>query len=152
MLGPRTESADKDTEAANTAGGLDIHADSDEARRLIDYGLAELVDGAVTLTDQGIRQVVARSGDPLLYVRVLLRIVEATRDAIDGLANGFVHVLQECLAARFGQYQAPGPDEMDELSQVVRDYRDLWNSVVSGRLDSALHEVAAAAVPRPLSP
>ena len=44
-------------------------------------------------------------------------------------------VLEECVAA---------PGEVDDLGQMVRDYRDLWTSVASDRLDKALHQQTAA--------
>lgn len=143
VLGPRAESAS--AEAASTVGHPAIDSDSAEARLLVDYGLAELVDGTVKVTDPAVRNVVARSDDPLAYIRVLLHIVEATREAIDGLAGGYVHGLYQCVAARLGPVQAPGPGHTEELGQVVRDYRQLWNLVVSGRLEKALQEHVTAA-------
>ena len=143
VLGPRTESGGDRVEAEPAVPESTIDPDGDEARRLLDYGLAEMIDGTVTLTDPAVRKVIARANDAVAYVRVLLHIVEATRDAIDALARGFVHGLDECVAARFGTDHAPGPDQVDELSQVGRDYRELWNSVVSGRLETALqHRIA----------
>lgn len=144
VLGPRTDSADEGTGAETTARDPAIDAGSDEARRLVDYGLAEVVDDMVKVTDPAVRKVITRSDDPLVYIRVLLHIVEATRDAIDGLAGGFVHGLDECIAARFGAVHAPGPGQTEELGQVVRDYRELWNGVVSGRLERALQEHVTA--------
>ncbi|MEO3760303.1 MerR family transcriptional regulator [Mycobacterium sp. B14F4] len=145
VLGPRTESADESAEVDSTVGNPAIDADSNEGRRLVAYGMAEVADGSVTLTDLAVRNVIARAADPMAYVRVLLHIVESTRDAVDVLAGGFVHGLDECVAARFGVDHAPGPDQVEELSEVVRDYRELWNSVVSGRLDTALQQQVAAA-------
>lgn len=146
VLGPRSEAVEENTNDEDGAGrGPGLAAGSDEARRLIEYGLAELVDGAVTLTDPTARRVVAGAREPLAYVRVLLHIAETTRDAIDTLAGGYVSMLDECVAARFDDARGPGPGDMEELSQLVRDYRDLWNSVVSGRLDTALQRQVAAA-------
>lgn len=145
VLGPGTESAAEDREQGATAREPEIGAGSDDGRRLVDHGLAEVVDGSVRLTDPAVRKIVTRSADPLASVRVALHIVEATREAVDGLAGGFVRGLDECVAARFGADQAPGPDQADELSQVLRDYRELWNSVVSRLLDMALQQQVAAA-------
>ncbi|WP_083408093.1 MerR family transcriptional regulator [Mycolicibacterium rutilum] len=143
VLGVRSEEA----EPADTgsSGSLDIDPDSDEARRLLDHGLASMVDGALVLSDPAVRAVVARSPDHFVYVKALLQIFEATRAAIEGLAGGFVRSLDECVAARFGENYAPKPEEMDELSQIVRDYRDLWTGVVSNQLDRALHQQMATA-------
>lgn len=141
--GPKT--ALEGSEAESTAREPVIDADTDEVRRLVDYGLAELVDGTLNVTDPTVRKVIARSDEPLVCVRVLLHIVAAIREAIDGLAGGFVHGLDECVAARFGAVHAPGPGQTEELGQVMRDYRELWNGVVSGRLEKALQERVTAA-------
>lgn len=138
VLGARTG----ETEAgdAHPSDSLDLAPDGEEARQLLGYGLAELVDGALVLSDPAVRAVVARSPDHLVYVRALLQIFEATRAAIEGLAGGFVRSLDECVAARFGENYEPKPEEMEEFSRIVRDYRDLWTGVVSSHLDRALQE------------
>lgn len=147
VLRTRTEPGGGDVPmAAGTAPlAFDIEPDSDEARRLIEYGLAQQVGGAMMLTDPAVARIVARAADQLGYVRALLHIFESTRRMIDGLARGFLPVLDEWVAARFDEGRAPRPEEAEELGQLVRDYRDLWTSVVSHRLDKALHEHMAAA-------
>lgn len=135
VLGPRTE----DGSVQTSGGALTIAVDSDEARRLLEYGLAEVVDDSVVLTVPAVRDVVARSTDELVAVRALLHIFEATRGAVDALAAQFLQTLGECMAAQFGADRAPTPDNVDELARAVRDYRDLWTSVVFGRLDGELH-------------
>ncbi|RAV07144.1 MerR family transcriptional regulator [Mycolicibacterium sp. GF69] len=149
VLEPRTGPGDgvAATEVDATAERLDIGADSDEAGRLIEFGLADLVDDVVVLTDPTVRQVMARSSDQLADVRALLRIFESTREAIDALAAGFAAGLDECVAARSGADGGP-PQNVDELARVVGDYRGLWARVVSDRLDKALHQHMAAAVAR----
>ena len=148
VLGPgRGPEAPAERSSAGAAAkparpAVDIPPDSEEARRLIDYGLAELVDGRIVMTDTRIGDIVARSAEPLVYVRALLHIDEATREAIDGLAARFVRALDDFIAAQFGKDYAPGPEQIGEFSSVVQDYRDLWSSVVSSRLDRALHEQA----------
>lgn len=138
VLGPRAEEAAEREPSASTAArlGIDLDPDSDEARRLVEYGLAEVSEGAVVLADPAIGEVIARRPDPLLYVRALLRIYEATRPAIVSMADGFVEVLEECVADRFGEH-APAPDEM---SRVIQDFRDLWRRVVAGELDKSLRQ------------
>jgi DNA-binding transcriptional MerR regulator len=123
---------------------VDIDADGDEARRLVEHGLAELADSRVIMTDPKIGEIVTRTSDQLLYVHALLHIFEATRDAIDGLAAGVVHALEEFIADRFGKGYDPKPEEVGELSQIVQDYRDLWSGVVSDRLDKSLHQQMAS--------
>ncbi|MCV7027355.1 MerR family transcriptional regulator [Mycolicibacterium novocastrense] len=135
VLSPRTEAV---AGAEPTADASGIGADSDETRRLVEYGLAEVVDAGVVLTDPAVRQVVARASDHLVAVRALLHIVEGTRGAVDALAAQFVQSLGECMAAQFGADHAPTPDNVDELTQAAREHRDLWTRVVSGRLEEAL--------------
>ncbi|MCV7281158.1 MerR family transcriptional regulator [Mycolicibacterium flavescens] len=143
VLGVRSD--EREAPGAGSPGSLDVDPDGDEARQLLGYGLAEVVDGALVLSDPAVRAVVARSPDHLAYVRALLQIFEATREAIEGLAGGFVRSLDECVTARFGENYTAKPEEMDELSQIVRDYRDLWTGVVSSHLDQALQRKMAAA-------
>ncbi|MGV0848844.1 MerR family transcriptional regulator [Mycolicibacterium phlei] len=146
VLGPHDAQADEGATATDEARHtLAIDPDGDEARRLIEYGLAEQGDDGLVLTDNAVRRVVAKSPDQLVYVRAVLQIYEATREAIEGLASGFVDALDECVAARFGQDYEPRPQEMDELSRIVRDYRELWTGVVANRLDKALQEQIKAA-------
>ncbi len=94
-------------QATEPPPAVDIDPESDEARRLVEYGLAELADAKLTMVDPGIGAIVARAPNQLLYVRALLRIHEATREAIDGLAAGFVPALEEFVAARFGNGISP---------------------------------------------
>jgi DNA-binding transcriptional MerR regulator len=144
ILGPPAgEAAEPD------AGGpraVDIDPGCDEACRLIDHGLAEVTDGAVVLTDPLIGEIVARASDQLSYVRALLHLYDATRDAIDDVATAFVTALEECVSSRFGTNYIPKPEEMGELSRIVQDYRDLGRRVISGRLDSAFQEQMVTAV------
>jgi DNA-binding transcriptional MerR regulator len=142
VLGPRT---DRGAEGSD-GPAVGIDAECDEARRLIDYGLAELVDGEVVLVDRAMGGIVARSGDPLLYVRAILRLFDATRESVDGLAADFVHVLEELYTARFGATYVPKPEEIAELSRIVLDYRDLGNRVVANRLGEAMREQMVTAV------
>jgi hypothetical protein len=102
-----------------------------EARTLIDYGLAELVDGEVVLVDRAMGAIVARAADPVLYRRVILRMFDSTRESIENLATDFVHALEELFTARFGAKHVPKPEEMAELSRIVLGYRDLGNKVVA---------------------
>lgn len=125
-------------------GPLDIDVDSDEARRLVELGLARRADGAVVLTDPVLGEIVARAADPMLYIRALLRIVESARQDIDVLAAAVVTALQECLTARFGPEHLPAPDQLPEFRQIVRDYRELATRLVVGHLDAVLHRQMAS--------
>ena len=146
ILGPRTDEGDEGPVVSSDRLAVGIDADSDEARTLIDYGLAELVDGEVVLLDKAMGAIVARTGDPVLYVRTILRVFDATRESIDNLAADFVHALEELYTARFGAKHVPKPEQMAELSRIVLDYRDLGNKVVANRLDEAMREQTVTAV------
>lgn len=140
VLGPTSGADTRDT----PAGAEAIGADSEEARRLVEYGLAEVVDGVVALTDTAVRTAVAQTADPLGSVRALLHIVEATGGAVDALAAQFVAALDDFVAARLGADFEPTPNSGDDFARTVREYRDLWTSVVSRRLDEALHRQMSA--------
>jgi DNA-binding transcriptional MerR regulator len=144
VLGPRT---DESAEPANDNPlAVDISVASDEARRLLDHGLAELDDGAVVLLDAKVAAIVARSSDQLEYVRAILRIVDATRDTVDVLAGEVVRALMEGVALRFGVDHVPKSDEIAELGALMKDYRELGSKVVSDRLDASVREQVLSAV------
>ena len=146
ILGPRTDKGGDGPVMSSDGPAVGIDADSDEARKLIDYGLAELVDGEVVLVDGAMGAIVARSGDPVLYVRAILRMFDATRESIDTLAGDFVHALEELYTARFGATYVPTREEIAELSRIVLDYRDLGNTVVANRFGEAMREQMVTAV------
>jgi DNA-binding transcriptional MerR regulator len=146
ILGPRSDE-DRDVPVGipgTTTVGIDPQCD--EARKLIDYGLAELVDGGVVLKDSMMGAIVARTPDPMLYVRAILRVFESTRESIDNLAADFVRVLAELYTARFGAGHVPKAEEMAELSRIVLDYRDLGNKVIANHLDEAIRAQMVTAV------
>jgi DNA-binding transcriptional MerR regulator len=145
ILGPRTDEGEQSADVSQRQR-VGIDANGDEARRLIDYGLAELVDGEVVFCDATVGAIVAGTPDQLLYVRVILRMFEATRESIDHLAADFVGSLAELYTSRFGANYMPKPEELAELSRIVRDYRDLGNKVVANRLDEATREQMVTAV------
>jgi hypothetical protein len=147
VLGPRTDKGGEGPAVVSSdSPSVGIDADSDEAGKLIDYGLAELVDGEVVLVDRAMGAVVARGGDPVLYVRAILRMFDATRESIDNLAADFVHALEELYTARFGATYVPTREEIAELSRIVLDYRDLGNTVVVNRFGEAMREQMVTAV------
>jgi DNA-binding transcriptional MerR regulator len=143
VLGPRTEQT---REAPQESRVVDIDPGCDEARKLLEYGLAEFVDGAVVLADRTMGEIVARSSEQLQYVRAILRFFESTRETIDELATEVVHALEDCVTSRFGANYIPKPEEMVELGQILQDYRALGSRVVADRLDAALQEQMVTAV------
>jgi DNA-binding transcriptional MerR regulator len=146
ILGPRVDEGREASVGSSEEPAVGIDPDCEEARKLIDYGLAELIDGEVVLVDRTMGVIVARTPDPLLYVRAILRMFDSTRDSIDSLATDFVHALEELYTARFGANHVPKAPEMAELSRIVLDYRDLGNNVVANRLDEAMREQMVTAV------
>jgi DNA-binding transcriptional MerR regulator len=146
VLGRPTYEGDVERVMPSDMPAVGIDADSDEARKLIDYGLAELVDGDVVLVDRAMGAIVARTADPVPYVRAILGVFDATRASIDTLAADFIRALEELYTARFGAKYVPKPEQMAELSRIVVDYRDLGNKVVANRLDEAMREQMVTAV------
>ncbi|TXI57044.1 MULTISPECIES: MerR family transcriptional regulator [Mycolicibacterium] len=109
---------------------LDIDPADDDARALVDLGLADVVDGAVVLIDPALARVVAKASDQRLCVRVIARLAQSTDAAVDRLADVTVAALTEYLA-----------------TQPARDCRELAQTVVSrrfaGSVQRALHEQSA---------
>jgi len=144
VLGLPSEPADREREPTQsdspTRPVVDIDPHGDEARRLVEHGLADLVDGAVVLVDRTMGEIVARGKDQLEYVRAILRIFESTRETIDEVADEAVRALEEGVRSRFGESFIPRREDLAELSQVVQDYRDLGNKVVTDCLDQALRQ------------
>jgi DNA-binding transcriptional MerR regulator len=151
VLGPRPEQTGEAALGPRASWGakplvVDIDPGCDEAKKLLEHGLAELDDGAVVMADRALGEIVARSSDQLQYVRAILRIFESTREAVDELATEVVRALEECVTSRFGVNYIPRPEEVGELGQIVRDYRDLGSKVVADRLDAAVVEQMVTAV------
>ena len=119
---------------------------SDEARKLVDLGLAEVVDGAVVLVDRAMGAIVARAPDQLLYIRAILRIVESTQATIDEFATEALVALEESLTNHFGPNYRPRPEETTEFSQILQDFRDLGHTVVAYHLDKALQKQIVALI------
>lgn len=132
------------------AGGqgvrIDVDPAAEEAQQLIASGLAERRRDGVVVTDPAIAEVVSHAPDQRFYVDVILRIIASTRDTSEELAGEVVQALQDCIAARFGANYMPKGEDLPGLSQVVEDYRDLANTVVSGQLARAVQHRMVTAV------
>jgi DNA-binding transcriptional MerR regulator len=124
---------------------LDLDPDSDEAKRLVSHGLAEHVDDSIALLHPRMAAIVIRSPDQLSYVQTILRVVESSSGTIDDLAAALTAALEESVAARYGTGYVPSPDEMDEVTALIRDYRDLGVAVVTHLLDAALQRQMVSA-------
>jgi DNA-binding transcriptional MerR regulator len=130
VLGPRSESGTRGQRVA-------LDPNSEEARKLVTYGMAEIAGGRVMIIDAAAAEILTRSSDLLLYVRALLRFIEAADDSVDDLAKAFVTSLTELYRARVGSNYLPQPEQMDELRQVVEDYRALGEKAMAARFDQA---------------
>jgi DNA-binding transcriptional MerR regulator len=146
ILSPRSDERRDIPVGPSGTATVGIDPECDEARKLIDYGLAERVDGEVVLKDGTMAAIVARTPDRMLYVRAMLRVFESTRKSIDSLAADFVSTLEELYTARFGAAHVPKPEEMAELSRIVLDYRDLGDKVIANHLDEAMRAQMVTAV------
>jgi len=121
-----------------TAVAVDLDPESDEARRLVAYGLARLVDGELTWMNSDIAELVGHVDDPLEYVTVMLAVSEAASVPLEALAAAVVQALEEGIVARFGPGYVPLPEDMGVLQRIIPDYRDLTNKVVGDQLEVAL--------------
>ncbi len=125
---------------------LDIDADGDEARRLIAHGLAEVVDGQVSLVDPRTAEIVGAVTDQLTYVRTILGIADGAAAALDLVAIAVVQAWEDSVVARFGSNYVPRPEDMVELQRMVADYRVLGSRVVADKLTVALQRRLVTAV------
>jgi DNA-binding transcriptional MerR regulator len=120
------------------AVALDLDPDCGEARRLVAYGLAELVEDSVALVNPEMAEIVTRSPDQLSSVQLILRMVDSTGGTIDELVVTLAAALEESVAARYGPGYVPQPDDMDDVAALIADYRNLGIAVVTHLLDGGL--------------
>ncbi|WP_232004908.1 MerR family transcriptional regulator [Mycobacterium sp. ACS1612] len=144
VLGPRA--GEPGAPAPSDPGAATLDVDSEEARKLIDCGLADVVDGELVLRDSEIGAIVARSTEPVLYARAIVRMFEATKDSIDDVAADLVHTLEALYESRFGARHVPKPEQLAEVSRIVLDYRDLGDKVVADRVREAVRARLVTAV------
>lgn len=123
---------------------VDIDAHGDEAQRLVYYGLAEVVDGRLTLVDPSIAKVVVGAEEQLRYVQTILRVADGVSDQLDRLAKSVVESLEQSLLdGDTGRVAPRGRD--DELRRVATDYLTLGRRVVTDRLENALQRYLTVA-------
>lgn len=130
-------------QAASVA--VDIDPAGDEAKRLVDHGLAEVVDGRLTLVDPNIAEVVVGTDEQLRYVRTILRVADGAAALLDELAKSVVESVEESLLGPAGQDPVPPPDDDGELRRLATDYRALGRRVVADQLEGALQRHLTAA-------
>ncbi|MBJ7339629.1 MerR family transcriptional regulator [Mycolicibacterium sp.] len=130
----------------NGAVTLAIDAGSDEAQRLLQYGLAEVVDGQLTLVNPNIAEVVGGATEQLRYVRTILRVADGITDLLDELAKSVVAALSESLFDGFDRSDVPRPEDFPELRRLVDDHRSLGGRVVADQFEDALRRQLVTAV------
>ncbi|ORV81175.1 MerR family transcriptional regulator [Mycolicibacterium iranicum] len=130
VLGPSKKSH-------NNSTSVTVDPDSDDARKLVEYGLAEIVGGKLRVNDSAAAEILERSPDQRLYARALVRFVEAAAKSVDDLAEAFVASLVELYRTRIGANYLPYADELDEIRRIVQDYRALGENVIAARFDQA---------------
>jgi DNA-binding transcriptional MerR regulator len=123
-----------------------LDPDGDEARRLREYGLAEIVDGRLTLVDSAIAEIVGRVSDPLPYVQAILRVADGLTDRLDDLAQTVVAAIEENVFAGHERDEVSRPEDAVQLRQLVDDYRVLGQRVVADQFEGALQRHLVTAV------
>ena len=86
------------------------------------YGLAEVVDGELTLVDPGDRRD-RRRASPIScrYVQTILRVADVVSRQRRRAGGTLSSVRRRSVhAARFGTDYVPEPEEMDELAGLIR--------------------------------
>jgi DNA-binding transcriptional MerR regulator len=133
--------------AQTAPGAVALSPAADEARRLVDLGLAEVKDDAVVLSDPAIAGVVERTSDPRPAARALVYIADSARTTVDELAAEVVDGLDDYLSSRLGPDYVPTTAGAGEPGRALQDYRELADAVVGLLIDQALRERMASAVP-----
>jgi DNA-binding transcriptional MerR regulator len=129
-----------------TAAVVAIDPECDEARRLRDCGLAEVVDGELRFLNAQVAEIVDGSTEPLDYVRAILRVYDAAGEPVERLAAAKARALQQSILARYGLNFMPKAEDMAQLRRVVADYRDLGDQVVADLLSAAVERSLEHAV------
>jgi DNA-binding transcriptional MerR regulator len=75
---------------ASAEAVVDVDPDGEEARRLLEHGFAEAVDGRVTLVDPTIAEIVSRAPDQRPYVQAMLGVADRVTDLLDEVAKRVV--------------------------------------------------------------
>ena len=113
------------TELGTQTVTLEMDPAGDDARALVDCGLAEVSDGSVVLTDPALGDLIEHASDRRSYVRTMVQVAKSTVAAVNGLAD---------LTATALTQGATPPGS-----------RELAKTVVADSLDRALKQRLAAA-------
>ena len=125
---------------------VDIDVDGEDARRLLQYGLAEVSDGRLTLVNPNIAEIVDGAKEQLRYVRTILRVADGITGLLDDLAKSVVEALEAGLLTGVGRNHVSRPEDMVELGRLVTDYGALGIGVVADQLEDALQRHLVSAV------
>ncbi|KRD06634.1 hypothetical protein ASE48_11695 [Mycobacterium sp. Root265] len=142
ILRPRAEPGDE-----TTPDGLRVKIDpaSAEGARLLELGLAHRSGTALVFTNPVIGRVVARSADPLVYARIVLALLDASRDGVEALADDVISVLEREVVARYGS-ALPNKDNIDDMSRWITDCAGFSHAVIADHLQRALLKRSVTAV------
>ncbi|MBJ7462561.1 MAG: MerR family transcriptional regulator [Mycolicibacterium sp.] len=131
---PSPESGDDPTPAGIPVG---IDPASAEGARLVDLGLAHRSGPALVFTDPDIGRLVARSADPLVYARIVLTVLDTSRDGVQWLADTVISVLEREVAERYVSMDQ-NPGNIDEMGRWVADGVGISHAVIADQLRRAL--------------
>jgi DNA-binding transcriptional MerR regulator len=107
---------------------LQVAPSDPDVSTVVSHGLAQIIDGAVVLTDPELADIVERAPDQDLWVHAIARVVTATDAAVDAVAESAVGAVAEYLT-----------------TQPESDNRALVRTVLSGSLDQAVKRAVAIA-------
>lgn len=123
-----------------------VDPDGEQARRLVQHGLAEVVEDGLELVDPGIGEILGRVEDPVPYVEAVLRVADGISDRLDELAKVVVAALEVSLFAGYPRDHVPASQDVVELRQRVDDHHVLGRLVVADRFEDALQRHLVSAV------
>jgi DNA-binding transcriptional MerR regulator len=129
-----------------TPVAVDVDPNGPEAQRACFVGLAQVVDGQLTLQNSEIATIVAGADDPVGYLRVMLRMHDASNGELDAVAAVAARVFEESIVAHYGPDFVPRAEHMADLLRRVADFRAMAEHVIVERLDAAVKQQLASAV------
>ncbi|MGE2835145.1 MerR family transcriptional regulator [Mycobacterium sp. SMC-4] len=128
VLGSRAAEDDDD----RPQEALDIDVESEEARALVAHGLAKIVDHEMVMTDGAVADILARSSQPMLYIKALLEFLDAAEAHLDALAKAFIQTLADLYYARVGT-ELPKASDTDGIRHMLQDYQAIGAATMATR-------------------
>jgi DNA-binding transcriptional MerR regulator len=142
ILRPRPEPREQTTRSGPR---VSIDPAGAEGARLLELGLAHRSGTGLVFTNPVIGRVVARAADPLVYARIVLTLLDASRDGVEALADDVISVLEREVVARYGS-MVPNLDNIDDMSRWITDCAGFSHAVVADHLQRALLKRLVTAV------